>query len=224
MASAIRAKFSWARNSISSLAERHSKPHPFRGVRLFLATLNFARAMKWLIASAIVLGFLIGLPSAFASTQAEQLFDRASNALSTGNYDAAESGFRQVLKLEPGNLGALGNLGVVYSRTHRYSKAIKVYDRALRISPRDAGLLLNLGLVYLKQDNYAQARPLFQKLHAQTPDDAKATNLLATCLVFGGQAAEAIGLLKPIVSRNPDPSSVYLLGIAYSKAGQSEAG
>ena len=57
-------------------------------------------------------------------------------------------------------MGALGNLGVIYSRRHCYSKAIAVYNQALKLNPRDPGLLLDLGLVCLKQGNYAQARRL----------------------------------------------------------------
>src|SRR5438477_2957804 len=131
-----------------------------------------------------------------AASRAEQLFQKASEALNVEDYGVAEQDFREVIKLEPGNLGALGNLGVVYSRTHQYSKAINVYNHGLKLSPADPGLLLDLGLVYLKQNNYALARPLFRKLHSLRPDDGKATNLLATCLVFGGRPAEAVTLLK----------------------------
>src|SRR5215469_8017062 len=179
--------------------------------------------MRGLLAAVAVAVFLAGQ---FASpvTRSEQLFTQASQALAAGDYVSAESGFYEVLKLEPRNLGALGNLGVVYSRTHRYSKAIDVYNRALKLSPRDSGLLLDLGLVYLKQNDYAHAQPLFRRLHQLNTDDRKSTNLLATALVFGGKPAEAIGLLEPAARKDPDPAAVYLLGVAYYKAGQVEAG
>src|SRR5262249_10818055 len=82
----------------------------------------------------------------FAADGAEEVFQRAAAALQAGNYAAAEAGFQEVLKLVPGHVGALGNLGVVYSRMNRLSDAEKVYQRALRLSPDDRGLLLNLGL------------------------------------------------------------------------------
>ena len=40
-----------------------------------------------------------------------------------GDYAAAEEGFRRVLNSAPDNIGALGNLGVVYSRTNRLTDA-----------------------------------------------------------------------------------------------------
>ena len=76
------------------------------------------------------------LQSANGSTQTQEIFDRASQALQTGDYAAAEGGFRKVLQSEPGNISALGNLGVVYSRTNQYARAIDVYKQALRTAPR----------------------------------------------------------------------------------------
>jgi len=158
------------------------------------------------------------------SDSSQKIFERASSALRTGDYPAAESGFRQVLKSDPHNLGALGNLGVVYAHTHRYARAIEIYKRALVLSPYEAGILLNLGLAYLKQDDYAHALPYFRQLHTRQPDNSQATTLLATCLVFGGKPQDALDVLKPATEKSPDPAALYLLGVAYARTGQVEAG
>ena len=158
------------------------------------------------------------------TTTPQQVFEQASAALKSGDYAAAESGFQQVLRRDPQSLGALGNLGVVYSHTHRYGKAIEVYRRALRFSPNDNGILLNLGLAYLKKDDYTNALPFFRRLHANDPGNAQAFNLLATCLVFGGNPKAALDLLQAASEKDPDPATLYLLGVAYSRTGQREAG
>src|SRR6478752_10321127 len=85
-----------------------------------------------------------------AADPLEAAFERATRSLAAGEYAAAEQGFLEVLKASPRNVGALGNLGVVYSRTNRTGKAIDVYFRALQISPLDSLLQLNLGIAYLK--------------------------------------------------------------------------
>jgi tetratricopeptide (TPR) repeat protein len=154
----------------------------------------------------------------------QKQFERASEALKSGDYATAESGFRKVLDADPHNLGALGNLGVVYSHTHRYAKAIEVYKRALRMSPRDQGVLLDLGLAYLKQNDYTHAAPYFSQLNALRPGNAQSTNLLATCLVFGGHPQAALDLLKPLAEKTPDSATLYLLGVAYSRTGEVDAG
>src|SRR5437016_9543477 len=134
-----------------------------------------------------------------SDSSTEKIFESASAALRKGDYAAAEVGFRKVLQAEPRNIGAMSNLGVVYSRTLRYARAIEIYKRALRLSPREQGVLLNLGLVYLKQDDYGRATPYFERLHRMDPKNAQAANLLATCLVYGGEPAGAFEVLKPLM-------------------------
>ena len=102
-----------------------------------------------------------------AAESPEKIFQQATQALAAGKLDTAEQGFRQVLRAEPNHAGALGNLGVVYSRMDRVADAIDVYRRALRIAPNEPGLLLNLGLAYLKLEDYSSAKALLAKVKAR---------------------------------------------------------
>jgi tetratricopeptide (TPR) repeat protein len=152
-----------------------------------------------------------------------QVFDKAAAALSSGDYAAAEAGFQQVLKASPNHIGALGNLGVVYSKTGRLDKAIGVYRRALRLSPSDKGLLLNLGLAYVKQDSYADALPIFQSLVKAAPGNLQARELLATTELHTGQLTAAVrGLETLSVEDRQNTGLLYLLGIGYLKQNQPE--
>ena len=143
------------------------------------------------------------------------MFDKAASALAHEDYAGAESGFKTVLRTQPGSVAALGNLGVVYSRTRRYPQAIDVYRRALKLAPNDAGLLTNLGLAYLKQERYTLAAPLFERL-AVDPANGQAAELLATCRLSTGQTEAAARLLEPLRNANPTNAGVlYMLGVAY---------
>jgi len=158
-----------------------------------------------------------------AADSPSRIFDQAAAALSGGNYAAAEAGFQQVLKLAPNHVGALGNLGVVYSRTGRLDQAIEVYRRALRLSPGDQGLLLNLGLVYIKQDSYAAALPLFRAVVKVDPRNRQVRELLATSELHAGQVSVAVRGFEQLSAEEPDNTAVlYLLGIAYLKQHQPE--
>src|SRR6202789_1351028 len=155
---------------------------------------------------------------------AKQTFESATQALNAGDYPAAEAGFNKVLKLDPRNVGALANLGVVYAKTHRYGKAIDVYQRVLRISPQMREIQLDLGPAYLKQEDYVHALPYFRQLHNRAPADHQATMLLATCLTFSGHPDQGLTLLKPLTDgEDPDPAALYLLGVTYARAGQAQA-
>ena len=154
----------------------------------------------------------------WAEESAKVIFDRAARALAAGDYTAAERGFKAVLKQEPGHVGALGNLGIVYSRTNRSDEAIAVYQRALRVSPNDAAILLNLGLVYLKQEAHQRALPLFARVLALDAQNQQARRLLALCRLYTGQTAPAIRDLEALRAANPrDEQLLFLLGFAYLK-------
>jgi Flp pilus assembly protein TadD len=152
----------------------------------------------------------------------EAVFEKATAALAAQDYAGAERGFQTVLQAEPGNIGALGNLGVVYSRMHRYVQAVDVYRRALRLAPGDPQLETNLGLAYVKQERYAQALPIFEKL-AEQPGDSQAQELVATCRLALGQLAPALAVLEPLRSADPKNAGVlYMLGVAYLKMKRTE--
>jgi tetratricopeptide (TPR) repeat protein len=157
--------------------------------------------------------FLIG-----AADSPQSVFDRAVGDLAAGRYAAAEAGFEQVLRSDPNNIGALGNLGVVYSRTNQIGKAIAVYERALKLSPHDPQLELNLGLAYLKQDNHAAARPHFERVLAAHEDNLQARKLVATCRLYMGEVPSAIKDLEVLRAQDPNNTGVlYLLGVGYIK-------
>jgi tetratricopeptide (TPR) repeat protein len=175
----------------------------------------FMRFAEWL--TCLALTFFA------AADSLETVFQQAASALTSGNYADAEHGFTRVLQKEPNHVGALGNLGVVYSRTQRPAKAIETYRKALRLSPRDPALLLNLGLVYLKQESYRQAAGSFSRILTLKPAHAQARELLATCRLHLGETAAAIESLEALRKTNPMNAGVlYLLGIAYLKEKQRD--
>ncbi len=179
--------------------------------------------------AAAILVLAAGLsPAAMASLSPAEdpllrVFQKAVTALSSGDYAAAELGFRQVLKSAPRHVGALGNLGVVYSRTSRPHQAIQTYQRALAIVPRDKSLLLNLGLVYLKQESWIDARNTFARVVELDPENLQARELLATAQLSSGQANLAVRAFEEL--RRVDHANsglLYLLGVAYLRQKQPE--
>jgi tetratricopeptide (TPR) repeat protein len=160
-------------------------------------------------------------PALRGADSAEAAFQRAASALSSGNYTVAESGFQAVLKLEPRNIAALGNLGVVYSRTHRYQQAIETYQRALQIAPADRGLTTNLGLAYLKQERYGAALPVFETL-ARDPANLQARELLESCRLSLGQYQKALDGLQALAAASPrSPGVLFMLGVTLARLKRS---
>jgi tetratricopeptide (TPR) repeat protein len=152
------------------------------------------------------------------------IFADAARALSSGDLAAASRGFEQVLAREPNNLGALGNLGVVYSRSGQPVKAIAMYRRALQIAPDHPGLLLNLALAYLKLDDHAAAKPLLAKLLTLNPPDrSQAQELLAICQIQTNELVPALQALQHLAqSPAPSPGVLHFLSLAYLKNNQRD--
>jgi tetratricopeptide (TPR) repeat protein len=158
-----------------------------------------------------------------AAETAKESFDGAARALAADDYQTAERGFQAVLRQEPRNVAAIGNLGVIYSRTGRADKAIAFYQRALALSPDDQAILLNLGLVYLRVEDHARALPLFARVAAQDPKNLQARQLLAVCRAYLGQLQPAIQDLEALRTLAPnDENIVFLLGFAYLKNHDAE--
>ncbi len=159
-----------------------------------------------------------------ADATLEQTFNRAMQAMNAGAYTDAEQAFRTILRKDPDNPAALANLGVLYSRTHRYTEAIDMDKHALRVLPLQEAIQLNLGLAYLKQNRYAEALPYFAHLHDAHPGEAQPAILAATCLAYTGKPHEAITLLQPLTAAagQQNRAALYMLGIAYMRADQPD--
>ena len=158
-----------------------------------------------------------------AAQSAKEVFDGAIRALAAGDYETAGRGFQSVLRVEPRNIAALSNLGVIYSRTNRADQAIAVYRRALQVSPDDTALLLNLGLVYLRKQDHSRALPLFERVVALDPQHLQARQLLAVCRAYAGQLVLAIRDLEALRASAPkDEHILFLLAFTYLKSQESE--
>ena len=126
------------------------------------------------------------------------------------------------MKLEPRNIGALGNLGVLYSRTHRYTRAIDTYQTALKLAPGDPAVLTNLGLAYVKQEQYGPAAAIFEKLSKQ-PANTQAGELLASCRISLGQYEQALQSIEALLAAGPGNAGLYYMqGIALARLKQPD--
>ena len=146
-----------------------------------------------------------------ATDPPEIVFDHAVHALAASDYASAEQGFQSVIRQQPENVGAIGNLGIVYARTHRAGEAIAAYQRALRLSPDDESILLNLGIVYLKQNLHGLALPYFARVVAIDSHNQQARQLLAVCRLYAGDAAQAIHDLEDLSAASPRDEQLLFL-------------
>lgn len=174
--------------------------------------------MKALAVLRIFSRYLLLLYAACAVTFGQsihELYDRTQQALVTGDLAAAEAAIREILKVEPNDPGAHGNLAVVYMRKHEWGAALRELHTTERLAPAVPGVKLNIALVYYHQNRFEQAiAPLQSVLHAE-PGNPQATYLLGLCDVFTQQYAAALPLLERIWDvHSDDLGFLYVAAVA----------
>jgi Flp pilus assembly protein TadD len=77
-------------------------------------------------------------------------YDDAMFAFSTGDYDTAIAGLKQVLTQEPAHFDAQLALGMAFYRKGDYAAAIAEGHKAEQLNPKEQLVHTNLSLFYMK--------------------------------------------------------------------------
>jgi tetratricopeptide (TPR) repeat protein len=155
----------------------------------------------------------------------EDILKQAIALHQAGNVEAAIPKYEAYLKLRPGSMLALANLGAAYAHIGRYEDAIAEYKQALAAQPGNSPIELNLALAYYKSGRTEDAAAALQKVRKAAPEDPRAPLLLADCWLAMGRNKDVIDLISAIAERQPDDLAVaYLLGTALVRDNQVARG
>ncbi len=154
---------------------------------------------------------------------ARQVFERGQQALNSGDLATAEKAFRQVLAGDANNVGAHGNLAVVYMRRREWKAALAELRVAERLAPEMTGLRLNIGLAYYRQSDFPNAIAPFESVVRDQPGSKQARYLLGLCYFFTERYADAVQTLEPLWAEEAgNLSYLYVMAIAAGNAGKTE--
>lgn len=149
--------------------------------------------------------------------------EHGQRALAEGQYAAAERDFDQLLALGVRSASVYSNLGVVYLRTGRPDKAIRVLLKAKPLAPGVPGIRLNLGLAYFRKREFKLAAFYFGDVLASDPADLQARYLKGICQFMMDDFPAAIAAFEPIQDREQDDLEfLFMLGISYGMAKHTE--
>ncbi len=132
------------------------------------------------------------------------LYARANLLERAGRFDAAESDYRSVLELTPGDAGALNALGyALTNNTERFSEAAELLEEAIAKDPRNPAIIDSLGWVYFKLGKNHQAEVLLKEAYQQYPDPEVAAHLIEL-LWSVGREIEARDLMTTQLKTSPN--------------------
>jgi Tfp pilus assembly protein PilF len=122
----------------------------------------------------------------------------------------AESAYRRLLTLEPGDPAATAALAHVLVQQKKAADAEALLTTALAAHPGDTALTAQLATTYLAEDDPTKsglAVPLVEALHRQHPAETSVTRLLARLYAQTNQPEKADPLYSALVQQEPkDPT------------------
>jgi len=105
------------------------------------------------------------------SERPEYLRLKASAAIDSGDYQAADADLREALKLAPENLNIILNYGNLLRMTNQPDAAAKTYETALKLDPENPSALESLGFLARQTGNSKAAEEYFDRLKRADPAD-----------------------------------------------------
>ncbi len=127
-----------------------------------------------------------------------------------GRFQEAESQFRKVLAIRPGNVRDFSNLGGALARQGRLDEAIAAYRRGLEREPGDPATLNNLGVALLQTGRIDEARGKLEQAIETDPDYAEAHGNLGDVALAGGDPEQAITRFQRALDLHPGLANVRM--------------
>lgn len=121
----------------------------------------------------------------------EQHLVTGGELLRQDRVSEAQAEFIAALGLRPGDLKALGLLGLACFRLEAFDEALPVYEELVQLKPSDASYRLNLGLVHLKLGRPDEAIEQLQRSRELDPSQTRAVSYLGLAYARNGRYAEA---------------------------------
>lgn len=127
-----------------------------------------------------------------ARSRAETYFSMGVAEERRGKPESAAARYEACLELEPRNVKALGNLGLLRLKEKKYTDAAALLDRALEAAPTSAQARLNRALVHLAQGQGEGAVKVLRAGVEAVPEDASLRVALGDVLAGLRRTSDAL--------------------------------
>lgn len=140
-----------------------------------------------------------------------------------GRAGEAESIYREVLALNPGDPDALHLLGVITRDAGKPEAALALFRQAIALMPREANFHNNLGMAYRQLGQLELALGAYEQALQIDPRHVEALNNLGTSCQALGKSGRAISAFERAIALQPDFAEAHFnLGNALQASGENE--
>jgi len=147
---------------------------------------------------------------------ADKAFMNATNLYNSQKYEEAVAGFREAIRLNPGNWAYYFNLGLAYKKLNKPADARVAFTRAVELNPDSFSANKEIGELLAREGDFNQAAEYYKKAVSLSPSDPDGHYNLGVCLVNLGQSEEALGHFQKTVELRADYADAYFqLGSIY---------
>lgn len=139
-----------------------------------------------------------------------------------GRLDAAEAGYRAVLRNDPQHPHANNNLAILLRATGRAEEAVVRYRQAVRTAPEDAAIRCNLSCALADQNRGEEAAAALRAALSLRPDHADAWfNAGNLCQAAGDDAGAATAYRRALRLAPGMGEALSNLGDVHKRMGES---
>jgi len=155
----------------------------------------------------------------------EALFDQGLTAGVRGDTDKAIESFKEVVKLDPGYVPAMYQLGRAYLKKGDFAAAVDTLNQAAAKRPDQASIHVDLGQAYLCQNELEKAQAAFTRALAFEDANTRAITGLAQVHYKNQDWQRAASHAKLALLSSPmNFAALYVLGSAsYNLGNPTEA-
>jgi tetratricopeptide (TPR) repeat protein len=142
--------------------------------------------------------------------QPENLYMLAEAYLKAGKMDEARDAVQQLDALSANDYRTLNGAGVLLARYRLYDDAIRQFQAAMQANPSSDEVKFNLANAYFRKGSYPQALEMAGQISETGRKDDAYLTLMGDILAHEGDAAQAAGIFRDAIARNPDNDQNYL--------------
>lgn len=172
----------------------------------------------------LAISMAIGLPGTAQADKGDknvvaisQRLQRGGKLLADKDFLEAEKEFLVALEMDPDNLNALRNLGVLLTFKQDYLQAADYLQRAIKTKTADAPTYYDLAVVYGKMNDTTKSLANYREAIVRDSANTEYRRNFGASLLNALRYSEAVEVLSESISLDPtDGEAYYYLGNSYA--------